>query len=77
MLRRILVLLALIGAGGGALLLGLRAMAQAPTTSAAPAPSTPAASPQAVPAPAQPAAADDDLELRQSADNNISFPVDI
>ena len=77
-LQRVLPLALLVVAGAAAVGFGLRAVAQQPVTPAAP---TATAAPAAAPPAAAAAASDDppaeDESLRQSADNNISFPVDI
>lgn len=85
MSRRLLALLATIACGAAALGFGLRALAQSapagqPAAASAPPPAasaTPPAAAPAVPASDGAAAPDDDPQLRQSADNNLSFPVDI
>ena len=65
-LRHRLPLLLLIAAGAAAVGVGMFAVAQQPATPTAPATATTTEEPPA-----------EDESLRQSADNNISFPVDI
>ncbi len=65
-----------------AVAVALRAVAQQPAAENPPPPASTASAPASAPAAATPAAATGELppeeeSLRQSADNNVSFPVDI
>jgi hypothetical protein len=81
MFKRSILQFILLATGGVAVGFGLRAVAQQAPPAAVPAAAAPApAATEPVPAVAATEKAPDvteDSDLRQSADNNISFPVDI